>query len=1090
MLDERGATPARGTDKKSRKKKRERKPKRKLFVLSYVAASKHVDVILSGVKKATTELAKLASPAGAETSTFNKDQWEQRWHIFFDSGGERAMNEMHTKAQEELGAESAYLSQTELTFKESGGRQQDDLIGKVSLEMWDAHAAEVQKARKGQNNKNPERYPGTVIVLVGLPDADGALLEHISDMLLPEEGQEDAPSADERVYLITDTPRERVEAEHSALFSDEMAGRFVYVQLQEAVGDAVPRTGVSGISKAPGGVRMSLAWEHREKVLERIEASKVTILSGPTGCGKSTIIPLMLWQAKERKRAGGRILVAQPRRLPVVSLCERVQHLAREMEGQVANAEISFCIGGDDRTDARTTMEFVTYGVLVNKLCGNPRLEGYTHVFLDEIHERQLDMDLSVGLILPALTELGKKDDLKLIMMSATCSVVPMWEHLVAEGRKRSFAGLSKDDVFLCQLDYKHSAGQQAAPDQYPKGLRREELVGEGGHAVDVRYINDAWDELGNGAHRNYGSDEVSIPEAVRAVTKQRKEKQLCYVLLNAGEPNEVFALVEEPESLAGGDVVPPLPEGPVREGLQYLADERRKIAKEEAQEFAQHFVLRGKGETLQVAQTVSGRAELRSRNALPSWGEEAVPALHCGRLLAVLEHAVPNNARVKLAANLARKEAENSCRKEVGAGRNILVFLPGLKQIRDVREVLAKEKALMMHVDLHELHSSHPLLVQKLVMEGTKIKVVLATSTAESSLTIPDVGVVIDCCLGRYEKEEAVIVTERSSRDAAHQRAGRTGRTCPGTVYRLITRLEWALTDMHRRPEIGAGGLAAPLRRLLASRSFHEGSGEYSPLNILRRSVTRDVLRRRAGAGGGDGGAVPEEEGGYVHAENRLLEGATASLEHEGSLERVDGETVPPQVRYRLTRLGQLQAALPLSGEWARFLYVGCKLGVGVQCAVAAAMCSTASMFFKSGKARPHSELLAMCSGTYSDPVASVEVMGLYLSEKEAGGADEQVSATLPVAHRSLEEARVKAESTLGCLGRFLDAPIEERVPEDMQCLSKEEKKLIMFAWAAAFCDNAAKFLPQKQTHQKANRPKEVDVEKRALSVWRHKQG
>lgn len=116
----------------------------------------------------------------------------------------------------------------------------------------------------------------------------------------------------------------------------------------------------------------------------------------------------------------------------------------------------------------------------------------------------------------------------------------------------------------------------------------------------------------------------------------------------------------------------------------------------------------------------------------------------------------------------------------------DVLVFLPGKAEIEACRRALDGEP-----FDLVPLHGGLSLDEQRRAFDqgGRRRKVILATNVAETSITIPGVGVVIDAGLvrqTRYQDGRASLVLGSIADDAAAQRAGRAGRTAPGVCYRL----------------------------------------------------------------------------------------------------------------------------------------------------------------------------------------------------------------------------------------------------------------------------------------------------------------
>lgn len=90
-----------------------------------------------------------------------------------------------------------------------------------------------------------------------------------------------------------------------------------------------------------------------------------------------------------------------------------------------------------------------------------------------------------------------------------------------------------------------------------------------------------------------------------------------------------------------------------------------------------------------------------------------------------------------------------------------------------------------------------------------TRRDIILATDVVETSVTIPECEVIIDCCIHRrkaisnHESGESQLMNSLISADEALQRRGRTGRTCPGTVWRLIPCDVFQQLSMHSIPEM-----------------------------------------------------------------------------------------------------------------------------------------------------------------------------------------------------------------------------------------------------------------------------------------------
>ncbi|MFD1871412.1 ATP-dependent helicase HrpB [Hymenobacter bucti] len=145
----------------------------------------------------------------------------------------------------------------------------------------------------------------------------------------------------------------------------------------------------------------------------------------------------------------------------------------------------------------------------------------------------------------------------------------------------------------------------------------------------------------------------------------------------------------------------------------------------------------------------------------------------------------------------------------------DVLVFLPGVADLQRIDRKLGD--SLPPATDLHLLHGELPLEAQQAALRPAaagRRKVILATSIAETSLTIEGVRVVIDGGFARVPRFVArtgftTLETVPVAQAAADQRRGRAGRLAPGTCYRLWTEAEHYQLPAHRPPEIHTADLS-----------------------------------------------------------------------------------------------------------------------------------------------------------------------------------------------------------------------------------------------------------------------------------------
>lgn len=243
----------------------------------------------------------------------------------------------------------------------------------------------------------------------------------------------------------------------------------------------------------------------------------------------------------------------------------------------------------------------------------------------------------------------------------------------------------------------------------------------------------------------------------------------------------------------------------------------------------------------------------------------------------------------------------------------DILAFLPGAGEIRQTAEKLSGW-AQDEEITLYPLYGTLSKKFQdKAVVPDPKGKrrLVLATSIAETSLTIEGVRIVIDSGWSRVQRFDpnsglSRLTTVRVSRASADQRAGRAGRTEPGVCYRLWGRMIDEQLKPHSRPEILDADLAWLVLELA-----HWGVVDSGNLKWLDQPPT----------------------GHYEQAVNLLI--LLGALDREG----------------RITRLGERMAALPVHPRLARMLVAAEQNGVGVEKACDLAAVLAERDIFRSGQ-------------------------------------------------------------------------------------------------------------------------------------------
>ncbi|KAF9432044.1 ATP-dependent RNA helicase dhx29 [Entomortierella beljakovae] len=162
-------------------------------------------------------------------------------------------------------------------------------------------------------------------------------------------------------------------------------------------------------------------YQFRGQLLSLLENNQVLIVSGETGCGKSTQVPQYLAEHMLEIGLGDQcdIVCTQPRRISAISIANRVSEElgdARNSAGK-PNTLVGYQIRLESRVAPTNILKFCTTGILLRRLESDNTLKGVTHLVIDEVHERTLESDFLL-IILKKL--LPARRDLKIILMSAT----------------------------------------------------------------------------------------------------------------------------------------------------------------------------------------------------------------------------------------------------------------------------------------------------------------------------------------------------------------------------------------------------------------------------------------------------------------------------------------------------------------------------------------------------------------------------------------------------------------------------------------------------------------------------------------------
>lgn len=153
-------------------------------------------------------------------------------------------------------------------------------------------------------------------------------------------------------------------------------------------------------------------------VIGQLPATGPLVVEAPPGTGKTTLIPPAV------SNIAGKTLVTAPRRVAVRAAARRLAQL----DGTRLGDAVGYTIRGEHHPGSR--VEFVTPGVLLNRLLRDPGLDGVGAVIVDEVHERQLDTDLALAMCMEVAI---LRDDFYLAAMSATLDARKFADHMGAQ---------------------------------------------------------------------------------------------------------------------------------------------------------------------------------------------------------------------------------------------------------------------------------------------------------------------------------------------------------------------------------------------------------------------------------------------------------------------------------------------------------------------------------------------------------------------------------------------------------------------------------------------------------------------------------
>lgn len=440
----------------------------------------------------------------------------------------------------------------------------------------------------------------------------------------------------------------------------------------------------------------------------------------PTIPGKTTQCPQYIFEDALLQGRGDsvNIVCTQPRRVAATSVAERV---SEEMCDRLGN-QVGYQIRMESKKSAKTRLLFCTTGVILRRLQEDKDLQSISHLIVDEVHERQVEVDVLL-IALRHILQTSRKD-LKVILMSASI------------------------DPSLFSNYFGRAPVVQVPGRTFPvSNYFLEDLFDATGHIVEEGSLHAIRD-----GHRS--NDKATLWVTTRGGEKRRETVDMSSSVLN-------------PDSLS--------------------------------EEYAGY--------------SLSTRLSMERVN-------ETV--INYDLIEDVLEHLLVYPER-----NQTVKPPEGA---PTTAGA-VLVFLPGLGEIKSLADRISANRkladsSLFSVIPLHSKLSSSEQRRAFLPAKSGCRKIILSTNIAETSVTIPDVVVVIDSGRERELRRNqrtstSMLVTDWCSNASAKQRAGRAGRVQPGICLKLYSSATAQSMKSSTDPELKRVSLEEVCLMILSSGGF-----------------------------------------------------------------------------------------------------------------------------------------------------------------------------------------------------------------------------------------------------------------------------
>jgi HrpA-like RNA helicase len=528
----------------------------------------------------------------------------------------------------------------------------------------------------------------------------------------------------------------------------------------------------------------------KTQIITAVSHNRTTIVSGETGCGKSTSIPVFLYQLHKGQC---RIICTQPRRVACINIATRVAKVLNVTMGE----EVGYHIGMDTKFNSHTKILFVTTGIMLNYLLHDHlKLQQVNYIILDEVHERDLDLDF-VFLLTKCL--MSEMHNFKIVLMSATINASIFAGYFgTNEIRKERLLTIALGQDFN-QDDYKDELKETEHPYEELEELSIKDSQNQSKSETFQLTKKEDFDDPTLHIRHNFdphalqhSKGEQSNSYQIKRVKEQTPNPSISHSPNVGIEPRRPESIKQKDETTntqkyKHGFLQPYAPIITIYAHKDYWT---KTLFLED---FSNFFGFRP------TSPINYSDYNLSKQNA--QLIEEFVD-ISVEMIIFIIKNE--QTVSSSLEPNI-KVEASNT---EHGKYK-FLIFLPGLAEIYYYNNKLERmlEEHNVRNFEIILLHSQIQKNFSLTNFEPNKVYLLLATNIAESSITIPNVGYVFDFCLTKEQviKDSRVGVLELvwTSKASSLQRKGRTGRMNNGYCFHMLNKRFFENLSEFVNPEI-----------------------------------------------------------------------------------------------------------------------------------------------------------------------------------------------------------------------------------------------------------------------------------------------